>query len=124
MFRIAMSLVSGLVHYYVYRRTVEVFEPGRRVRRILAAVTILFFLSVPVQTSARMWAPGLSATLGWISGPWLAFVGVSATLFAIVDLVRGGAWLLGKARPQAAMDPSRRAFLTRLGGGAALAVTG
>jgi predicted MPP superfamily phosphohydrolase len=123
-FRIAMSLVSGLVHYYVYRRTVEVVEPGRRVRRVLAAVTILLFLSVPIQTSARMWAPGLSAALGWVSGPWLAFIGVSATLFAILDLVRGGAWLVRKARPEAAMDPSRRAFLTRVGGGAALAVTG
>jgi predicted MPP superfamily phosphohydrolase len=127
LFRLAMSVVSGLVHYYVYRRIVGVIEPSKRTRRILAAIVILLFASVPLQTSARMWAPGLSSVMGWISGPWLAFVGVAATYFAILDLVRGGVWLARKAlrRPAPAdADLSRRAFLTRAGGGAALAVTG
>src|SRR5512141_2237894 len=92
-----MSLVSGLVHYYVYRRIIAVLEPRRRTRWLLALLVILMFVSVPVQTSARMWAPGLSTVMGWISGPWLAFVGVSATYFAILDVVHAGAWLARKA---------------------------
>ena len=120
-----MSLVSGLVHYYVYRRIVGVIEPSRRWRRVLAIAFVLLFASVPIQTSARMWAPGFSAVLGWISGPWLAFVGLSATYFFIIDLLRGAAWLAGKAsRREEPTDLSRRHFITRVGGGAALAVTG
>lgn len=125
-FRIAMMIVSGLVTYYVYRRLVGVIEPGRRTRRLIAAAIVLLFISVPLQSSARMWAPGFSRVMGWISGPWLAFVGVSATAFLVVDLVRGGTWLarkLARRPPAIAAQLSRREFLTRLGGGAAIAVT-
>lgn len=126
-FRIAMMIVSGLITYYVYRRVVGVIEPGRRTRRLIGAAVVLLFISVPLQSSARMWAPGFSRVMGWISGPWLAFVGVSATAFFIVDLVHGGAWLarkLARRPPATAAQLSRREFLTRIGGGAAIAVTG
>jgi predicted MPP superfamily phosphohydrolase len=126
-FRIAMSLVSGLVHYYVYRRIMGVIEPSRRTRWIVAGLFVLCFVSVPLATSARMWAPGFASVLGWISGPWLAFVGLSATYFFILDVLRGGAWLVRKGlrRPPATgAELSRREFITRVGGGAALAVTG
>ena len=120
-----MSLISGLVHYYVYRRIVGVIEPSRRWRRLVAIAFVLMFASVPLQTSARMWAPGFSAVLGWVSGPWLAFVGLSATYFAILDVVHGVAWIVRKALPRdEPTDLSRRRFITRVGGGAALAVTG
>ncbi len=122
-----MMLVSGLVHYYVYRRVVGVLEPRRRTRRILAALVVVLFASVPLQTSARMWAPRLSSVLGWIAGPWLAFIGVAATMFLIVDLVRGVTWLAHRARhraPPSATHLSRREFLTRVAGGTAIAVTG
>ena len=122
-----MSAVSGLVHYYVYRRIVGVFEPSKRTRWILASVFFVLFASVPLQTSARMWAPGLSSVLGWISGPWLALVGLSATYFFILDVIRGGAWLARKAlrrAPVTGSQLSRRDFITRVGGGAAIAMTG
>jgi predicted MPP superfamily phosphohydrolase len=122
-----MFVVSGLVHYYVYRRIVGVIEPSRRTRRILAAIVVLMFISIPLQTSARMWAPGLSSVMGWISGPWLAFVGIAATYFGIFDVLRGAVWLARRAlrRPApAGAELSRREFLTRVGGGAAIAVTG
>ena len=86
LFRLAMFVVSGLVHYYVYRRIIGVLEPSKRTRWLLAAIVILMFLSIPLQTSARMWAPQLSAVMVGSRGPWLAFVGVSATYFAILDL--------------------------------------
>jgi uncharacterized protein len=126
-FRIVMSLVSGLVHYYVYRRIMGVIEPSRRTRWIVAGLFVLCFISVPLSTSARMWAPDFASVLGWISGPWLAFVGLSATYFFILDVLRGGAWLVRKGlrRPPATgVELSRREFITRVGGGAALAVTG
>ncbi|MEP6859761.1 MAG: metallophosphoesterase [Deltaproteobacteria bacterium] len=127
LFRLAMFVVSGLVHYYVYRRILGVIEPSKRTRRIAAAIAILLFLSVPLQSSARMWAPQLSAVLGWISGPWLAFIGVSATYFAILDVLHGLAWLARKPLrrpPPSATALSRREFLGRVGGGAAIAVSG
>jgi predicted MPP superfamily phosphohydrolase len=74
-----------------------------------------------------MWAPELSTVLGWISGPWLAFIGISATYFAILDAIHGVVWLTRKAlrRPQPAGTAlSRREFLARVGGGAAIAVSG
>lgn len=125
MFRLFSSIISGLVHYYVYRRICDVIEPAKRLRRILGAVFVLMFLSIPLQTSARMWAPALSAKLGWVSGPWLAFVGVSATYFAILDLIRLVAWGVTRIRKRepAATDVGRRQFLLRAGGGTALAVT-
>ncbi len=122
LFRIAMSVVSGLVHYYVFRHVVRVVEPGRRTRWLMLAITALLFISVPVQSSARMWAPGFSRVLGWISGPWLAFVGVSATAFLALDLVRGVTWLV--RMPTTPTQLARREFLTRVGGGAAVALTG
>ncbi len=127
MFRIAMMVASGLVTYYVYRRVIGVLRPGRRGRHAIAAAVVVLFLSVPLQSSARMWAPGLSSVMGWISGPWLAFVGIAATGFLVVDLVRGVAWLVRTLARRPVATPvalSRREFLTRFGGGAALAVTG
>ncbi|MFT3698536.1 MAG: metallophosphoesterase [Kofleriaceae bacterium] len=124
MFRLFSSIISGLVHYYVWRRICGVIEAGQRTRRILAAIFVVLFLSIPLQTSARMWAPGLSAKLGWISGPWLAFVGVSFTYFVILDVIRLLVWGVRKlARRETPVDPSRRQFLLRAGGGTALAVT-
>ena len=122
-----MFVVSGLVHYYVFRRVMAVIEPSKRTRWIAAAIAILLFLSIPLQSSARMWAPGLSAALGWVSGPWLAFIGVSATYFAILDVIHGAIWLSRKAlrRPAPTTTAlSRREFLARVGGGAAIAVSG
>ncbi|MEO8844940.1 MAG: metallophosphoesterase [Kofleriaceae bacterium] len=127
MFRIAMSVASGLVHFYVYRRLIGVIEPSRRTRRILTALFVVCFLSVPLATSARMWAPSFASVLGWISGPWLACVGLSATYFLILDVIRGAAWVVRKASrrpPATGAALSRREFITRVGGGAALAMTG
>jgi len=122
-----MFVVSGLVHYYVFRRVMAVIEPSKRTRWIAAAIAILLFLSIPLQSSARMWAPGLSTALGWVSGPWLAFIGVSATYFAILDVIHGAIWLSRRAlrRPAPTTTAlSRREFLARVGGGAAIAVSG
>lgn len=122
-----MSVVSGLVHYYVYRRLVEVIEPSRRTRWIIAAVFVLCFISVPLAASARMWAPSFASVLGWVSGPWLAVVGLAATYFLILDVIRSGAWLVRKTLrrpPTTGSELSRREFITRVGGGAAIAMTG
>jgi len=121
------SLVSGLVHFYVWRRIAAAVEPTRRTHRIMAVVMVLLFLSVPLTTSSRLWAPALASVIGWISGPWLAFVGVSATLFGTIDVVKLVTWLGRKAlrRPPAIGTAlSRREFLARVTGGTAVAVAG
>jgi len=48
LFRIAMFVVSGLVHYYVFRRVMAVIEPSKRTRWIAAAIAILLFLLIPL----------------------------------------------------------------------------
>jgi uncharacterized protein len=121
------SIISGLVHYYVWRRIVAAVEPARRTRRIMAVVMALLFLSIPLSTSSRLWAPALASVLGWISGPWLAFVGVSATLFGAIDLVKLVSWLARKVMRRPALTGSalsRREFLARVTGGTAIAVAG
>jgi predicted MPP superfamily phosphohydrolase len=103
-----------------------VIEPSRRTRLIMIPLFVVLMISVPLGQSARMWAPGFASVLAWISGPWLALVGLSFTYFVMLDVIRAAAWLVRKVRrtPETTVQLSRREFLTRVGGGAALAVTG
>jgi predicted MPP superfamily phosphohydrolase len=66
--------------------------------------------------------PELSAALGWISMPWLALVGLAFVALLVLD----AGWLvvgLGRrvARRPRTVDVSRRRFLARVTGGAAVA---
>jgi hypothetical protein len=83
------------------------------------------FLSIPVTTASRMYAPGLSASLGWISLPWMALGGLMFVTLVAIDVARVVGWLGRRALRQplpAGPSLSRRKFLTRITGGAALAV--
>jgi uncharacterized protein len=125
-FRLLLGvLFSGSLHYYVWQRATEVLELTRRRRRIVGAGMLLLFLSIPLTTSARLWAPDLAKILAWIALPWLAFVGLATVALAISDIPRLFAWLgqraLGRDTPVSA---SRRQFLGRITGGAAIAVAG
>jgi predicted MPP superfamily phosphohydrolase len=124
--RILFGLVfSGSLHLYVWSRATDVLELSRRRRRILGAFVLLMMLSVPLTTSARLWAPELASILSWIALPWLAFVGLATVALLATDLPRFVAWLGRKLRRQPeAKGLSRREFLSRVTGGAALAVAG
>ena len=116
------SLVSASIHFYVWHRITRGTELPRRARWAVAIVMFVMFLSVPLTTSSRMWAPELASTFGWISMPWFAFVGltfVSLVVFDLLRLVRYGARRATNL-PREPLDLTRRRFL----GGAAVAVAG
>jgi len=120
-------MVSAGIHVYLWMRLVR---PAKLPRRWHVAATlgiVLMFLSIPITTTSRMYAPGLASTLGWIALPWMALAGLTFVTLVAIDVVRLGAWL-GRwvmRRPgPVAPSLSRRQFLTRVTGGAALVVGG
>jgi hypothetical protein len=128
LFRVLFStLVSAGVHGYVWARLVRGAAMSRAARRTIAIAMIVMFVSVPVTTTSRLWAPAIARTLGWISLPWLAFVGLTAFVLLAIDIPRLFARLGHRAlrRPPPQLDAiSRRKFLTRVTGGAAATVAG
>jgi predicted MPP superfamily phosphohydrolase len=118
------SSVSGGIHIYLWLRLIR---PARLSRGWHVAATIglvVMFLSIPVTTTSRLYAPGLAATLGWISLPWMALAGLTFVALVAVDAARAIAWLGRRSLRRGAQPASlsRRQFLTRMTGGAALAV--
>src|SRR5262245_15862088 len=92
--RILFGLIfSGSLHLYVWLRATDVLDLSPRRRRILGAVVIAMMLSVPLTTSARLWAPGIASVMAWIALPWLAFVGLATVALLAGDLPRLFAWL-------------------------------
>jgi uncharacterized protein len=123
--RILFGLVfSGSLHFYVWTRATDVLELSPRTRRLLGGIFIAMMLSIPLTTSARLWAPELAQVMAWIALPWLAFVGLATVALLAGDLPRLVAWLGKKAARRPTRGLSRREFLGRVTGGAALAVAG
>jgi predicted MPP superfamily phosphohydrolase len=118
------SSISAGIHAYVWLRLVRPAPLSRRWFIAVTAVFALLWLSIPITTTSRMYAPGLAATLGWISMPWMALAGLTFVALVALDV----AHLLTRiGRRAVARDPgppalSRRQFLTRVTGGAALAM--
>lgn len=126
LFMVFGAAVSGVVHGYVWHRIVAMLKPSSRQRRAITVAMVVLYLLVPLSTSSRLWAPALSSILGWIAGPWLAFVGVAATALGVRDAGHLVVSLVQRARRRApeANAVSRRQFLTRFTGGTAVAVAG
>jgi hypothetical protein len=81
-------LLPAAIHYYVWRRLVRSASWGKRVQLALTIAIAALFLAIPLTTGARMWAPGLARTLGWITMPWLAFVALVALTLLVIDIAR------------------------------------
>ena len=118
------SAISAAIHVYLWLRIVRAAHLPRRWHRAATIALVLLFLSIPITTSSRMYAPALSATLGWVALPWMALAGLTLVALVAFDLARLAIRLGRRARrgPAAAPALSRRQFLTRVSGGAALAV--
>ncbi len=122
---VAASAFSALFHTYVWWHVVARVRLARRWRIAGTALFVVMFLSIPITTSSRLWAPSLSAALAWISLPWLALVGLCAVGFIAVDLAMAVRWGVGKLRkPEGPPSADRRLFLARLTGGAVATVAG
>jgi uncharacterized protein len=120
------SLVSAGIHTYLWFRLVRPAPLSRRWRAVATLGLIVMFLSIPITTTSRLYAPELSSTLGWISLPWMALAGLTFVTLLALDVIRLVAWLGRRAMGRAPALPSlsRRQFLSRVTGGAALAVGG
>src|SRR5262245_5178836 len=76
------SMVSAGIHAYVWLRLVRRAELPRTWHRIITISMIALFVSIPATTWSRNAFPRFSATVGWISMPWMALVGL--TFIALV----------------------------------------
>jgi len=120
------SAVSAGIHTYLWLRLVRPAHLSRRWHLVATLAIVVMFLSIPTTITGRMYSPELAATLSWISMPWMALAGLVFVALVGFDLMRLVGWIaaLGRrpARPAPVAAQSRRPFLTRVSGGAALAV--
>jgi predicted MPP superfamily phosphohydrolase len=112
------------IHTYVWWRLIYQARLPRRWYIALTALIVVLFLSGPVTTASRNVWPSLSATFGWISLPWMALCGLTFIALVIIDVsklfTRIGRRVVGRrAQPT---SPDRRVFLSRITGGAAMAI--
>lgn len=91
-------------------------EVGRRARRAITALIVVMWISIPVTTSARMWAPAFASTFAWIAMPWMGFIGLAAVALLVLEVPRQ---VIHRRT-----DLSRRTFLARVTAGTAGVVAG
>ena len=110
--------MSGAFHLYVWWRLAHGTYLPPRARKILGVLMILMWCSIPITTSSRLWAPSLASSIGWVTLPWLAFVGLVSVALLVLELPR-------RALTRKEVEGiSRRQFLGRVAGGTAAAVGG
>jgi uncharacterized protein len=119
---------SGSLHFYVWWRHVRTAHLPRRAALVLTCVMIVLWVSIPITTTSRLWAPALGSTLAWISMPWMALIGLLFVVTVAFELPRQlerlGRRLARRPAASSAEGVSRRMFLARLGSGAAVTVAG
>lgn len=112
------------IHSYVWWRLIYQARLPRHWFIGLTALLVCLFLSGPITTASRNVWPSISATFGWISLPWMALCGLTFVALVILDVsnlfVRTGRRIVRGAAPP--VSPDRRAFLSRITGGAAMAI--
>jgi uncharacterized protein len=120
------AAISGLIHFYVWRRLVKAAHLPRRWHIGITVMMLLLFVSIPVTTWSRNVWPELSQTFGWVSFSWMALIALTFVGLLFVDLYRLARWGARKIakRPEPEISESRRTFLARISGGTVLAVGG
>jgi predicted MPP superfamily phosphohydrolase len=120
------TAISGGIHFYLWLRLVRPAHLPRRWHLAATIGLVAMYLSIPITIASRLTAPGLSTSLGWISLPWMALAGLTFVTLVAIDVARLITWLgrVALRRSPTAPSLSRRQFLRRVTGGAALAVGG
>jgi predicted MPP superfamily phosphohydrolase len=113
-FLVVVLGVDALLHYYLWARIVrDPALPPAWARGLTVALVVLALL--PIAAMMAMRGPrSVSGPLTWVAMTWLGFAFFGLLLFGTVDLARVIAWA---ARRGADLDPERRTFLARAGGG-------
>ena len=116
--------ITAVIHAYLWLRLIRPARLPRPWALVATLALVVMFASVPLTTASRFFAPHFAATFGWVSMTWLALVGLTFVIVVALDVARLGAWGVRKARRAPDVSMSRRLFLTRVTGGAAVAVAG
>ncbi len=118
-------LLSVTIHVYLWQRLVRRTHLSQPWAGLATGFLALLFGSTVFTPAARLFAPHLASVLGWIALPWFALGGLTFVALLAFDGVNALRWGAKRARgPVVPESPSRRQFLSRLTGGAALAVAG
>lgn len=107
---------SGLLHLYVWWRLVRRSELPRAWRIAITTLMIVMWAAIPVTTTSRLWAPSLASTIGWITMPWMALIGIAFVVSVGIHIASAIATRATKQE----INLSRRRFLA----GATAAVAG
>jgi predicted MPP superfamily phosphohydrolase len=119
------NMVPFIIHAYVWLRLVR---RARLPRPWHIGITILFvvmFVSLPITMwSRRAWVE-FADTVGFVTMVWLAVVGLTFVVLVVFDVAALVVWLSRRAikRPAPEASLSRRVFLARVTGGAAMAIS-
>ena len=120
---IAMA-ISGGIHYFVWTRLARRTELPRRWRRAMAIAFVILWISIPTTTALRNYAQEVSQTLGWVSMPWMALVGILFVVLLFIELGWLGYGIGRRVAKRPAVNIERRLFLARIAGGTAATVAG
>ena len=116
-------LLSATIHVYLWQRLVRRTHLPRPWSRLATGLLIVLFCATFFTPAARLFAPRLATTMGWVTLPWMALGGLTCLGLLAFDLVAGLRWSARRTRgPVVPESPSRREFLSRVTGGAAMAV--
>jgi len=118
---------SGAIHFFVWWTLVKPAQLPRRIHLAISIAMIALYLSIPITTTSRLWAPSLASTFGWLTMTWLAFVGLCFIISVAITVPRLVARIGRRAakRPPPTLDViDRRKFLARVTSGAAVVAVG
>ncbi|MBS1119166.1 MAG: metallophosphoesterase [Deltaproteobacteria bacterium] len=120
------AAISGFIHGYVWVRLVRRSHLPRPWHLAVTSSMVLLWISIPITTWSRNVWPGLAATFGWVSMPWMALVGLTFVALVVLDVCTLTVRLGRRAITRRPVEVSvgRRTFLARVTGGTALAVGG
>ncbi|HEX5062506.1 MAG TPA: metallophosphoesterase [Kofleriaceae bacterium] len=118
-------LLTGSFHLLVWWRLVKPAHLPKRAHRAITIAMIVLWMSIPLTTTARLWAPGFASAASWITMPWMALIGLMTIAMIALELsrlvARAGRRAIGRREDEAQGDlMSRRKFLARVGSGAAV----
>jgi predicted MPP superfamily phosphohydrolase len=113
---IGSALLTGILHTYLWWRTVRLLAPGPK-RRLGGFAIAAMWLMWPVTTTSRLYYPEFAKIAGWVTLTWMAFAGLTVVALLVIDLGRLLARLLARPvralrqAPPPAPSSSRRQFL-------------
>lgn len=111
-FAIVLAL-TGLIHWYLWARLVRDTRLPGGWHVALTTTLVALAASMPIAMLLRRAAPDVSRALAWPAFVWMGGMFLLLVVFLGVDLVRMGAWLVGRLTSAAPLDPDRRLFLAR-----------